>query len=850
MRTFLRLGVILLLLFATIMLAFISLARADNTTIIPLNPWTIDGSNNVTQRTVNAAIKFSGLTPGGCVQLTSLNVATTTGSPCGSGGGGSSIWPFTTTDTNYGVPVQSSTTPEWFKNGMMASTTSYFANSTTTLFTVSSLWMPGQSSGCAQFDSSAKLTSTGVNCGTGGGGGADPFTHVSVYGQTTGATSTMLALTGSPFSLVASSTVNFVNASTTALTILSNLYLPSIATYQLLETDGNKNVIATTSIGWNMISGAPAIPAGANPTASVGATAATNGSAATFMRSDAVPGCTAATALVPGCLAAADWTTFNSKLNFSNLFTIGTTYSTTSLATTTAFWFQGGLNASSTPSNPSHIDNFLTNNSTTTAATTTSMAITSVKSALYLANANGSVIPYGGATTCSNQFFTAFSALGASTCTSVTDSFFSGQLGVAHGGTGKDFSALSGVLTFNTGVDSLYATSSTGFYASGGSNGNVLGITNGVVGWVATSSGAGGSPAGSGTEFQYRNGGSFGAVTSSAYGSATGLASFGTTTPSWALLTIGTSTAPQLSLADNIIGDALWVFRNIAGNLFIATSTQNATSTGYIEFPSNGGCVGCSDIILTGGINLRNAKYVISPRTTATLNTFATVYTAPAGRRAFIYGALGRTSAASPTVKLFYTASGLNYALAASSTINSTINFVGVNVTPIILEPGEGITVFSSSSLSTVQIFLIEFDSSVPFYSPKNTGPSGNNATTTLYTVPAGSSAACTALNPFAPVTAGAGNQACYVYFSNQGNGSVAVTGGLFNVTNGESASFSTNEIAGNNTTLGALNATTQNNIAAGNPGPMAMNSGDTLQFELIAVGTNSMMIWTNVYEH
>lgn len=40
--------------------------------------------------------------------------------------GGSGVWPFTTTDTNYGVAVQSTTTPEWFKNGMMASSTSYF----------------------------------------------------------------------------------------------------------------------------------------------------------------------------------------------------------------------------------------------------------------------------------------------------------------------------------------------------------------------------------------------------------------------------------------------------------------------------------------------------------------------------------------------------------------------------------------------------------------------------------------------------------------------------------------------------------------------------------------------------
>lgn len=46
------------------------------------------------------------------------------------GGAGSGVWPFTTTDTNFGVAVQSTTTPEWFQNGLMASSTSYFPSGT------------------------------------------------------------------------------------------------------------------------------------------------------------------------------------------------------------------------------------------------------------------------------------------------------------------------------------------------------------------------------------------------------------------------------------------------------------------------------------------------------------------------------------------------------------------------------------------------------------------------------------------------------------------------------------------------------------------------------------------------
>src|SRR5262249_46654850 len=76
-----------------------------------------------------------------------------------------------------------------------------------------------------------------------------------VYGQTTSATNTLLALTGSPFSLVASGTVNFVNSSTTNQTIFSNLYLSSIAPFQLLQTGANRQVTATSSIGTNLLTG-------------------------------------------------------------------------------------------------------------------------------------------------------------------------------------------------------------------------------------------------------------------------------------------------------------------------------------------------------------------------------------------------------------------------------------------------------------------------------------------------------------------------------------------------------------------------------------------------------------------
>jgi hypothetical protein len=107
----------------------------------------------------------------------------------------------------------------------------------------------------------------------------DPFTHVSVYGQVTSATSTLRAFTGSPFSIVASSTVNFVNASTTNLTIFTggSLYLPSIGNYQLLETNGAGAIIATTSIGASFLSGAVAVANGGTASTTLGGLLSGNG---------------------------------------------------------------------------------------------------------------------------------------------------------------------------------------------------------------------------------------------------------------------------------------------------------------------------------------------------------------------------------------------------------------------------------------------------------------------------------------------------------------------------------------------------------------------------------------------
>lgn len=90
-----------------------------------------------------------------------------------------------------------------------------------------------------------------------------------------------------------------------------------------------------------------------------------------------------------------------------------------------------------------------------------------------------------------------------------------------------------------------------------------------------------GTPGGSGTNLQYKNGSNFAGVANSAFSTSGSWLSFGTTTSALGVVASGSSTEPQFVLSDNTGGDNEWVMWNKFGNLMIATSTgaQNATSS-------------------------------------------------------------------------------------------------------------------------------------------------------------------------------------------------------------------------------------------------------------------------------
>ena len=135
---------------------------------------------------------------------------------CITGGTGSGAWPFTTGLSNFGVPVQATTTPLWFQNGLMASSTSYFVNASTTALTVSGTGFFGTATTTSFFGAGLfPCTSGNFLTWTGGlfgcaadqtGGSTWPFTPTTFGATAANSTSTLIGFTNGIYSL-ASSTI-------------------------------------------------------------------------------------------------------------------------------------------------------------------------------------------------------------------------------------------------------------------------------------------------------------------------------------------------------------------------------------------------------------------------------------------------------------------------------------------------------------------------------------------------------------------------------------------------------------------------------------------------------------------
>lgn len=304
-------------------------------------------------------------------------------------------------------------------------------------------------------------------------------------------------------------------------------------------------------------------------------------------------GCQAASGSQAGCISSADWTTFNGKQAAGTYLTaLGSGWATTTasaitFATTTQSF--NGLtfaekitvpsagsvlftpNVSGTLNNSGLTNSTITVNSTSIAlgasgtitaasssiladnntwtgqnrfsfASTTLASLTNFYSGLtgvLIGNGANSLVTAGSAQTCTNQFFRALSATYSVTCASVTDSDFSGQLAVNHGGTGA--ATLTGLL-----------------------QGNGTSAITGVTGTAG--------------QFPYYNGTNTLLATSTIFLTSASAVGIGTLTPAAKLDVQGTSTASTGQIADFWKSDGTTVMRiRNDGSVGIGTTTPAST---------------------------------------------------------------------------------------------------------------------------------------------------------------------------------------------------------------------------------------------------------------------------------
>ena len=141
-------------------------------------------------------------------------------------GGAGSAWPFTPS-TNYGVAVQSTSTPIWATTGLMASSTSYFVNASSTALTVSGTAFFGTATSTTLNSNSATIGS--LTAGSLSLGSLGTFAG----GFLSQASSTVVGLL---------TTLN----SSSSLATLGTLWFPNI-TNGLLSTDSTGKLVATST---------------------------------------------------------------------------------------------------------------------------------------------------------------------------------------------------------------------------------------------------------------------------------------------------------------------------------------------------------------------------------------------------------------------------------------------------------------------------------------------------------------------------------------------------------------------------------------------------------------------------
>lgn len=469
------------------------------------------------------------------------------------------------------------------------------------------IYITGLSDGCLSL-SSKVLTSSGSACGSGGGGGSSyPFTSGTTFGTVAQSTTSPLWLKGSPYSLFASSTSVFDNASSTLQTVSGTFWLPLLTSGELaVDANGKVYKGATTTAGTGLTYSGNAL--NVNTTQNIAKLSNLTGNG--FVKTGSGDGTLS--------IDTNTYLTGNQTITLSgDVSGSGATSIATTLATVNGNVGSFGGSTS--------IPNFTVNG----------------KGLITAAGTNAVIAPAGtltGTTLASNVVNSSLTSLGTLSTLTVSGQSNLGQasttlfssLGPAYfGSTATSSFSTAGALTLSTpltvGSGGSGANSLTGILLGNGTSA-FTGLTTsaGISGAISDETGSGAltfatTPTfttsittpmvigGTGTNSTLTLESTSGAgATDAIIGKVASQAEafrivpgiytgFGTSTPHY-LLELATSTAPQLALTDGSLTSNHWTLTTIGGTLYVATSSPStyATSSGTALTINPNGRVGLS----------------------------------------------------------------------------------------------------------------------------------------------------------------------------------------------------------------------------------------------------------------
>jgi hypothetical protein len=520
-----------------------------------------------------------------------------------SSSGGSGAWPFTPS-TYGGVANQSTTTPFWLNGTMILASTTFFTQASTTMLTnTGTTWLTGLTSGPLAVDSVGK-----------------------VYKAATTTYSTGLTYANGA-----------VTCDTASGTVFGCLSAANWQTFNMKVATGSVPTVGQLAF-WQGPASLPTL--GSVGTTSLGVTGPITFSGTIGAQVGGAGGnfdCTSAAAGTKGCITAADWEAFNMKVATSAAETAGqipywttTGGSPAKLGSVATGTVSAGSSAITVTAGRAAIGGALAIDCATSGSgqngclSSTDWSTFNNKQAALSGGVNGMVTAWSGASTIVASGTPAFTAILATSTTAT--STFAGPVRVTPSGLNSTYPILfvgtstastplygavqgdvidgemdfNGVASINIANANAGACASSGYWADGNivalaSDYAFFGFTN--SGWTGVGCAMGNArerpestiisqPTGD-MNFELA---SSSPVAFNWYIASTtnimkltgpaGQLMLGTTTPTWGLLTLGTSTKPQLTLSDNNSADNGWFMRWINNTFYMGTSTPTATSTG------------------------------------------------------------------------------------------------------------------------------------------------------------------------------------------------------------------------------------------------------------------------------